>query len=318
MSGQANIPVRVARIEQITPLIRRFTLERVDGRELPGFSGGSHVVVTMRGDERTHHNPYSLMGSPDDKQRYQISVRRDDEGRGGSLFMHRHVAEGDTLEVSPPANLFALNPLATRHILIAGGIGITPFMAQLHELQRAGADYQLHYAFRDQENAAFRGELEAACGQRMTTYDGSAGQYVQASQLLGEQPLGTHVYVCGPKGMIEAVNEAAFDLGWANSHVHWEEFAAPPVGKPFRVVLQKSGMEITVPGASSVLEALEDAGLQPNCLCRGGVCGECETAVIEGDIEHNDHFLPEDVKQSNSRMMICVSRARSERLVLDL
>ena len=318
MTGQFNIPVRVTRIEQVTPMIRRFTLERYDGGQLPGFSGGSHVVVTMRGDDRIHHNPYSLMGSPDDKRHYQISVRRDDEGRGGSLFMHTRVAEGDTLEVAPPTNLFALNRLAKRHILIAGGIGITPFMARLHELRRAGADYQLHYSFRDQENAAFRNELEAACGRRITTYDASAGEFVQPGQLLAEQPLGTHVYVCGPKGMIQAVNDAAFELGWADSHVHWEEFAAPPVGKPFRVVLQKSDMEVTVPGSSSVLEALEDAGLQPNCLCRGGVCGECETVVVEGEVEHNDHFLPDDVKQTNSRMMICVSRARSERLVLDL
>lgn len=318
MSQQANIPVRVTAIEQVTPFVKTFTMERADGGELPGFSGGSHVVVTMRGEGRSHHNPYSLMGSPYDRSAYRISVRREDEGRGGSLFMHRKVREGDRLEISPPVNLFALNMTGRRHILVAGGIGITPFLAQLQELKRVGADYQLHYAFRNAENAAFRERLAAEYGDRVHFYESARGDYVEPERLLAGQPLGSHVYVCGPVGMIEAVTGTAKAMGWAPSHVHAEEFAAPPVGKPFTVILRQSGREITVPGTSSVLEALEEAGLEPNCLCRGGVCGECETVVVEGEVDHNDHYLPDEVKRSNSRMMICVSRARSERLILDL
>lgn len=318
MSRQANIPVNVTAIKDVTAFVKTFTLEAADGSLLPCFSGGSHVVVTMPGETRSYHNPYSLMSSPFERGYYQISVRREDEGRGGSLFMHENVRVGDRLEISPPANLFGLNTLGRKHILIAGGIGITPFMAQLRELPRLGVDYELHYAFRDRDNAAFIDELQQRHGDHVISYESALGHYVEPEQLLVGQPLGSHVYVCGPAGMIEAVTTTARRMGWAASHVHAEEFAAPPVGKPFTVVLQKSGRRITVPGTASVLEALEDAGLEPNCLCRGGVCGECETAVIEGDIEHNDHYLTDAVKASNQRMMICVSRARSERVVLDL
>lgn len=318
MSHPARIPVRVTDIKTVTPFVKTFTFAPANGVALPRFSAGSHVVVTMPGEERVYRNPYSLMSSPFEPNYYQVSVRREDEGRGGSLYMHEQVAVGDELEISAPANLFALNPLARRHLLIAGGIGITPFMAQLHELERMGADYQLHYAFRNEENAAFHDYLQARYASRLRCYESDSGVNINPARLLAEQPLGTHIYVCGPQGLLKAVTDTAHRLGWPDSCIHYEEFAAPPVGKSFTIELAKSGRTLKVPGASTVLETLEQAGLEPNCLCRGGVCGECETAVLEGEVEHNDHFLSDAAKASNESMMICVSRARSERLVLDL
>lgn len=318
MSRQTSIPVRVAEISEATPYVKTFTFEPVNGKPLPCFSAGSHVVVTMPGEEHAYRNPYSLMSSPFESAYYQVSVRREDNGRGGSLFMHQQVRVGDRLEISPPMNLFAINPEGRKHILIAGGIGITPFLAQLHELSRMDVDYELHYATRNRNNAAFHDYLQIQYGEHVHSYHSDDGSYIKPAQLLAEQPLGTHVYICGPKGLIESVTDTAHRFGWPASHVHYEEFTAPPIGKPFTLVLAKSGREIHVPGSSSVLETLEQAGIEPNCLCRGGVCGECETAVIEGDIEHNDHFLSDEVKSGNQRMMICVSRARSERVVLDL
>lgn len=319
LSQQATIPVRVKRIDQVTPSVKTFTFERPDGAPLPSFSGGSHVVVTMQGEDRRYRNPYSLMSPPEDHPRtYQISVRRDDQGRGGSMHMHDRVQEGDHLALSSPANLFALDVTGRRHVLIAGGIGITPFLAQMHELRQRGLPYELHYQYRDPETAPFRNSIANQFGDHASFYASSAGQYVNPGTILANQPLGTHVYVCGPQGLIDAVQEGAANLGWPARNVHAEEFAAPPPGKPFTVFLQRSQMEVNVPDNSSALEAIEEAGIQPGCSCRGGSCGQCEQVVLEGDIDHNDHFLSDEVKQQNSRMMICVSRARSDRVVLDL
>lgn len=319
LSQQATIPVRVARIEQVTPSVKTFTFERPDGAPLPSFSGGSHIVVTMPGDQRKHRNPYSLMSPPEDNPRaYQISVRRDDQGRGGSVHLHDRVREGDELTISSPANLFPINVTGNRHVLIAGGIGITPFLAQMYELRQRGLPFELHYQFRDTDGAPFRDRIASEFGANTHYYESGAGSYVDPASVLADQPLGTHVYVCGPEGLIRAVQKAADALGWPARNVHAEEFAAPPPGKPFKVVLNRSQMEVEVPDNASALEAIEEAGVQPNCSCRGGSCGQCEQVVLEGDIEHNDHFLSNDIKAQNARMMICVSRARSERVVIDL
>lgn len=318
MTRQASIPVRVADIRQTTPFVKTFTFEPIDGRSLPRYSAGSHVVVTMSGEERTYRNPYSLMSSPFESAYYQVSVRREDDGRGGSLYMHNHVRVGDELQITPPTNFFGIDKLGHKHILIAGGIGITPFMAHMIELTHEGLDYELHYAFRNVQNAAFHDYLQSRYPDNVHYYPGDEGVHIDLPTLLAEQPLGTHVYVCGPIGLIEAVTASAQQLGWPASHIHYEEFAAPPVGKKFTVVLNRSGREIEIPSTAGVLETLENAGLEPICLCRGGVCGVCETVVIEGDIDHNDHFLSDEVKASNKCMMICVSRAHSDRVVLDL
>ena len=319
LSQQAKIPVRVTGVERVTPSIKTFTFEREDSAPLPSFSGGSHIVVEMRGGERTYRNPYSLMSPPEDyPSAYQISVRCDDQGRGGSQYMHERVREGDEMTISGPANLFPLTVTAPRHVLIAGGIGITPFLAQLHELRQRGLAYELHYQYRDAEGAAFRDRLAARFGDQTRFYESGRDQYVDPTAILADQPLGTHAYVCGPAGLTQAVHEAAAELGWPARNVHSEEFAAPPPGKPFKVVLERSQREVEVPANASALEAIEEAGIQPSCSCRGGSCGQCEQTVLEGDIDHNDHFLSDEAKARNSSMMICVSRARSDRVVLDL
>ncbi|HXG29059.1 MAG TPA: PDR/VanB family oxidoreductase [Nevskiales bacterium] len=311
-----TLSVLVADVEQLTPLIKLFTLVPVGGGRLPGFSGGSHIVVTMEDRGKRHRNPYSLLSSPEDTRYYQIAVRRDDAGRGGSRFMHERVAPGTVLAISTPFNLFPLNRLARKHILIAGGIGITPFLAQLADLRRNGAEYELHYAYRSPEHAAFRDKLLQEHPGRVHFHCGP--QRLQPEVLCAAQPLGTHLYVCGPQPLIDAVIAAARAEGWPDSHIHWERFSAPPEGKPFTVVLAKTGIEIGVAADQTVLEALEHAGLEPRCLCRGGACGQCETAVLEGEVEHHDHYLSAADRAAHRKMMICVSRARSERLVLDI
>ncbi len=150
-----TIAVRVVAIEEVTPQIRRFTLEPVAGGELPAFSGGSHIIVVMRGAQRVYRNPYSLMSSPHDLGSYQISVLRVDPSRGGSAFMHEQVRVGSEIEIAHPVNLFALAKLARKHLLLAGGIGITPFMAQLHDLRLSEVPFELHYATRSPQHGAY-------------------------------------------------------------------------------------------------------------------------------------------------------------------
>jgi len=315
-----TIQVRVARIEHVTPLIKRFTMEAMDGGALPPFTGGSHIIVQMRDGERQYSNAYSLMSSPDALGCYQIGVRREEQSKGGSAFLHDKVAEGDALTITTPNNLFALDESARHHVLIAGGIGITPFMSQLHELRKRGDSHELHYAFRADEHGAFRDELAQSSGDRVSFYVDSRGQKLDLAGLLGGMETGAHVYVCGPGPLIDAVRNAAQAVGLEPSRVHFEQFAAPEqTGDAFTVVLAKSGKTMEVAAGESILKAIErDSTVPVECLCREGVCGTCETRILEGEAVHFDQYLSDKEKAAQKTMMICVSRARGGKLVLDL
>lgn len=320
MKPAQTFPVKVTAVETVTPLIKHFTLAALDDAPLPAFSGGSHVIVVMQSAARTHRNPYSLLSSPQHLEHYEIGVRRMESSRGGSRFLHEEVQVGSRLDIAHPVNLFALAKLARKHVLIAGGVGITPFLAQLEDLRRGMAPYELHYAVRSPEHAAFAPRLQAAAGDALRMYYDTDGQALDVEQVLSNQPLGTHVYVCGPAGLIDRVVVTAKHLGWPDSHVHWERFAAPPIGEAFEVLLARAGIAVHVPPDRSLLESIEAAGVDVPYLCRGGVCGFCRTRVVEvdGTLVHNDHFLSDAEKASGRSIMPCVSRARCQRLVLDL
>ena len=320
MNDAQTLAVEVAAIEQVTPLIKHFTLAAVDGGALPAFSGGSHIIVVMRGALRVHRNPYSLLSSPQRLDTYEIGVRRMDESRGGSHFMHDKVRIGSRLEIAHPVNLFALDKIARKHVLIAGGIGITPMLAQLEDLHGTSVPYELHYSVRSPEHAAFLTRLRQREGDRLHMYYDSEDQSIDFGGLLSNQPLGTHVYVCGPAGLIERVVTTAQGYGWSDSHIHWEQFSAPPVGDAFDAFLARAKLTVHVPPDRSLLESIEAAGVEVPYLCRGGVCGFCRTRVLEvdGDLVHNDHFLSDAEKAAHKSIMPCVSRARGKSLVLDL
>lgn len=317
--GGAKIPVCVAEVTEVNELIRRIRFERRDGGPMPAFSGGAHTVVEMDDHGTRRLNPYSLMGDPADTAGYEISVRRDEAGRGGSLFLHRHVVPGMEMVISHPVNLFALDLRAKKHLMIAGGIGITPFLAQIAQLAAHGGRFELHYAARNPALCAYGAELAARHGSRVHLYYDDAGQMIDLPSLLAGQPLGTHLYVCGPKGMIHWVRTSAEKAGWPAAAVHHEEFLAPPPGKVFDVTLAASGKTITVGTHQSLLEAIEAAGVDAPYLCRGGACGQCETDVLgcDGAIRHNDHWLTEAQKASGQKIMPCVSRFEGRSLVLD-
>ena len=319
MSGAEKIAVKVTEIVPLNALVTRFKFERVDGGLLPTFSGGAHTVVEMRDGEITRLNPYSLMSDPMDQTAYTISVRRDDEGRGGSLFMHNQVSVGDEMTISYPVNLFSLDLRSKKHLFIAGGIGITPFLAQIKQLERMGGAWELHYACRSEALGSYVDELTSHHPNEVDVYYDDQKQAIDLVNLLEGQPLGTHVYVCGPKGMIDWVRNTAAAAGWPREAIHYEEFLAPQPGKPFEVKLAVSNKVIQVGEEESLLEAMEREGVDAPYLCRGGACGQCETAVIDyaGNFIHRDHWLEEEEHNSGKVIMPCVSRFEGKTLVLD-
>jgi dimethylamine monooxygenase subunit B len=320
---QANgtLKVRVSRVETLSPEIKRFTFTPSEGSHLPPFSGGSNVVLVLPHETGSFRNAYSLMSSPYDTSRYQIAVRRVDEGRGGSNYLHQRVQEGDELEILRPVNLFPLSKHARLHILIAGGIGITPVASQLAELRVRGTPFEVHFAVRGLEHARIAQELQQQYdSENIHIYAADQGQRLNIANVLANRPLGSDVYVCGPDHMIEDTVNSAHALGWTDSHIHYERFLEQgSTGEAFEVTLARSGARIQVSPDQSLLEAAEAAGHDIPYLCRGGACGMCETRVLEldGEILHTDDWLSDEEKQLNQKIMPCVSRAKCSNLVID-
>ena len=319
MSGGAKLQVRVAEVMPVNDLITRFRFVARDGADLPAFSGGAHVVVEMDDHGTRRLNPYSLMSDPQDRSGYDISVRRDDLGRGGSRFLHGHVRPGLDMVISHPLNLFPIDNRARKHLMIAGGIGITPFLAMTRQLALLGGRFELHYAARNRALGAYMPALRAVYGDRVQCYFDDEGMQIPLADLLARQPIGTHLYVCGPKGMLAWVRGTAEAVGLPPHAVHFEEFLAPGSGAVFQVELAVTGRTVTVGTHQSLLEAMEAAGVDAPYLCRGGACGQCETTVLacDGVILHRDHWLSPDEQASNTKLMPCVSRFEGRTLVID-
>ncbi len=321
MTVNTEMHVRVAKITQVAERVKRFRFERLDGKPLPVFSGGAHVVVAMRDGDLLRRNPYSLMSSPQDQSAYEISVLRVEQSRGGSAFLHEKLTQGDTVIISQPINLFPHDVRGRKHIFMAGGIGITPFMAMMDQMAREGGNFELHYALRDRQHGAYWQDLTERYGaHRVKIYVDAEKLFIPVEALLSNQPLGTHLYVCGPAGMIDGVMNKATHLGWPKQNLHSERFLAPPPGKSFTAKLKRSNKTITVGTHQSILEAVEAAGIDAPYLCRGGACGQCETTVLacDGTLEHNDIYLEPDDKTSGTKIMICVSRLKGDEITLDL
>ena len=316
-AGAEKIEVIVSAVLALNDLVTRFEFKRKDGNHFPTFSAGAHTVVHMRDGDRQRLNPYSLMSDPADTETYAISVRRDDEGRGGSLFMHNNVKVGDAMEITYPVNLFSLDLRAKKHVFLAGGIGITPFMAMIAQLERSSDSWELHYSVRTEALGTYVDQLVSRYPNKVRIYYDDQSQSINLENLLDGQPLGTNVYVCGPKGMIDWVHKTAAAAGWPDANVHSEEFTAPQPGKEFQVRLCRSEKTITVGENESLLEAMEREGVDAPFLCRGGACGQCETNVVSSDGEfiHRDHWLEPD--EHGNKIMPCVSRFIGKSLEID-
>lgn len=314
--SDTQMPLRVAAITEVAEGIRSFELVQPDGTELPPFTPGSHVKVqTPSGALRK----YSLCNDPAERNRYVITVKREDAGQGGSASMHRDLKEGDTLPTSLPDNAFPLVEKARSYVFIAGGIGITPILSMIRSFgELPPAPWKLYYLTRSAETTAFREELKAMGRNVVIHHNGGEpdSQYDLWPAL--EKPNSAHVYCCGPKGLMESVRDMTGH--WSPANIHFESFneggGVKPDDRPFTVKLAKSGAEFVVPVGKSILAALREHGCDAASSCESGTCGTCRTALVDGEADHRDMVLmPEEME---TQIMICVSRARSERLVIDL
>jgi len=313
----SSLKLSVTAIEDIAPSLRHVRLAAADGKPLPPTGTGAHVLLSLPGLDRVHRNAYSLINAPGSRHGYDIIVRRVPVSRGGSAAVHDRLTVGDVLEAQPPGNLFAPVRNAKHHLMIAGGIGITPFLSYLQDMGVRQVGCSLHVCCRESEKEVFNPWLPENANVKF--HWDAEGHRLDIAALLARQPVGTHLYVCGPSDLNEAVLQAAKTAGWPENQVHTEHFGgASSTGKAFEVVLQKSGLRVSVGEDESLLEALERAGASPLCLCRGGACGVCVTRLLEGEPEHRDHYLSPEEKASGQSIMPCVSRARSPQLVLDL
>ena len=311
-------PLRVTGKKPLTADITLFELQNPEGDDLPMFTPGAHIVVeTPAGKRRS----YSLCSAPEDTRTWQIAVKRDANGRGGSVSLVDGVQEGDLLMASPWSNLFELQMKATEFIFVAGGIGITPILSMIRYLRSQGREnFKLYYCTRDQVSTAFLDELHAEVMDGRVTVHHDQGDLNQALDLwpFFERPSNAHVYCCGPQGLMDSVRDMTGH--WPSEHIHFESFGvstdSAADNQPFEVLLQKTGERISVPAQQSILEALRACGHHVPSSCESGSCGCCRTTLIAGEADHRDMVLrPEE---HASQIMVCVSRAKSNELVLDL
>lgn len=287
-------------------------------RPLPAFTAGAHIDVHIT-PQLTRQ--YSLCNAPGETDRYLLGVLLEPNSRGGSAAMHQKYAQGDTITVGVPRNNFPLAP-ARRTLLFAGGIGITPMLSMAEALWAAGDDFGFSYCARSAAHAAFADRLQAApwaARTRLHLDDGPADQRLQMARLKDEDPASTHLYVCGPKGFIEHVCQAARAHGWPEAHIHVEHFSAvqPADAAALTVRIASTGQAFVIPADQSITTALERQGVCIPVSCEQGICGTCVTRVISGEIEHHDSYFSDAERARGDQMTPCCSRGRGT-LVLDL
>lgn len=307
------LAIRVRSVEPLSPTLKRIVLEHADGELLPTSMPGAHLAMILPGEKRNYRNSYSVVSHPEERSRYEIIVRRTVDSRGGSAFVHSGLKAGDVLTCAVPNSQFPLQNKARKHLLIGGGIGITPLLSFLPVLRARKEWLELHQFSTREEMPVFEKLLEPFGGHDTQVNVGRKA--ISLVQILERQPLGTHVYCCGPKELMDSVRDTALELGWPAIRINLESFGAFG-GDPFTIRLAESGREIPVGEHESMLEALENAGVQAPSLCRGGACGECRTTVVDGVPDHRDHFLTDQEKAEGRLVMPCVSRAKTPYLTL--
>jgi ferredoxin-NADP reductase len=307
--------VRVSAIRLLATDILAFDLIAADGRPLAPFTAGSHVdVYTPSGVVRQ----YSLCSDPRERNFYTIAVKNELAGRGGSTSMHANVEVGTLLGIAGPRNHFPLLTHAKSSVFVAGGIGITPIYAMIQTLAANDGDWTLHYCARSEEHAAFHDELTLHYPSRVKRYF-SESPLLDPREVLRDIGAESHLYCCGPAGLMKAVQDAGSPDDAARLHFEW--FSAPAAphaeNQGFEVQLASTGAVLEIPPEKSILHVLREQGIDVPCSCEEGVCGSCETRIVSGEVEHRDALLTAAERQANRSMMVCVSRARG-RVVLDL
>ena len=319
---QDRLELVVTEARPVAEGVRCYTLADPGGAALPPFEAGAHLDVHLANGLVRQ---YSLCNQPGETHRYVIAVLRETAGRGGSAAVHDGLAVGGRVAVSRPRNFFPVVREARRHLLLAGGIGITPLLAMTRAFVAAGTPFALHYCARSAGRMAFREELSAppfAAHVALHLDDGPPAQRLDLAGLLRDRAAGSHLYYCGPAGFMTAVREAAAAAGWPADALHCEYFAAPaPVqagNAGFELRLARRGLSVWVPPEKSAVEVLAAHGIEVPTSCEQGICGTCLTPVLEGLPDHRDAVLSDAERAAGKEMTLCCSRALSPYLVVDL
>ncbi|WP_255770352.1 PDR/VanB family oxidoreductase [Pseudarthrobacter sulfonivorans] len=310
--------VVVRSVDRQSRYVVSLTLEHPLGHDLPRWQPGAHVDVQLpNGMVRQ----YSLCSDPAEERSWRIAVLRESEGRGGSAYVHDELKPGTKIQVRGPRNNFPLRP-AKRYLFIAGGIGITPLVSMIRSAVQQKIPWDLVYLGRSRNSMALVSEINAFGDNARIHTSEDSGPY-PLIDFVDQLASGTAVYACGPQKLLDALETASH--GWADpAALHCERFSLGPAGtatvqpNSTFVVELVDGTEVPVPPELSILEALESAGVNPVSSCREGICGTCETPVLSGEIDHRDTLLSPQERDEGTTMMICVSRCRGARLVLDL
>ncbi|MGY4766437.1 PDR/VanB family oxidoreductase [Kribbella sp. CWNU-51] len=314
---ETSMPLRVKSHQQVSSGVTELVLVADDSSELPSWAPGSHIDVQVRpGLVRQ----YSLCGDPEDRSQWRIAVLREPASRGGSAALCERVQPGDVLTATGPRNHFPLHD-SPQYLFIAGGIGITPIIPMIAAAHAAGAEWRLVYGGRSEASMAYRDEVGSYGPERVLEWPQDRRGLIELDQLLAEPQSGMLIYCCGPEPLIAAVE--AKSAHWPHKTLQVERFAPRPLTEvapntSFEIELVDSDEVLVVPPDKSILEVVDEAGIYVLSNCEEGTCGTCQTTVLEGIPDHRDSVLDDDERAANDTMMICVSRARSSRLVLDL
>lgn len=312
---RTHLEACVIHVRDVADGVKALRFEPRPGTHFPRFEAGAHIDVHLPSGKV---RPYSLCNPPTDRDRYEIAVKLDPNGRGGSREVHEVLRPGASVTLGRPRNLFALDPTTKAAVLVAGGIGLTPLLAMAHTLKDQGTPFQLHVCARSRAQIPFEAILDdVASVHRHVDQDGRPS--FDANEALGPYLEGRHLYVCGPSGFMDVVRTAARALGWPDSAIHFESFSASAVNGPnraFEVELRRSQRTFVVPADGTILDELRRSGVSVPTACLQGVCGSCKTRVLEGDVEHRDAVLTE--AEQAAFACVCVSRAAGDRVVLDL
>jgi ferredoxin-NADP reductase len=314
---EVDLRLTVSRRETVADGVVAIELRNPSGVDLPAWSPGAHIDLNLG---PTLVRQYSLCGDPADRTVWRIGVLREPAGRGGSRHVHDQLYGGTLVDVRGPRNHFPLTP-SPDYVFIAGGIGITPIVPMVAAAAAAGAGWELHYGGRNLRSMAFRSDLAAAYGSRVRAYPQDRFGLLDLDAILGTARTDTLVYCCGPEPLLRAVEARC--AGWPPGALRVERFAPREQGEPvrreaFEVELARSGLTLSVPAGTSILQAVEAAGVAVLSSCQEGTCGTCETPVLAGEVDHRDSLLTPAERAANDTMFICVSRAACPRLVLDL
>jgi len=321
-NNQDRLTLRVVKTTQEATGIMGFELADPDGGPLPSFNAGAHINVWI---SETESRSYSLCGDPHDTSLYKIGVLKEEHGQGGSIWVHDHLHTGELVIISAPKNLFPLSNEAEHHVLLAGGIGVAPMIAMIHELESKGASYVMHLCTRSTDRTPFMDFLSPRvdAGKVQIHHDsGNPEAGLDIADLLEQHETGSHLYYCGPAGFMTAAKDASSH--WPKGTVHFEFFSSPddgadqPTGAdtPFQVKLSSSDEVYDVPADQSIVEVLRANGISVDTQCEDGFCATCMTKYVSGEPEHRDSVLDKD--DQKEFVLICCARSKTPLLELDL